>query len=81
VPPIKDEMAPNPKWDRSDEEKSTLFAEHLAKVFTPNDIETDPEIEEQLTDILVDTPKIKKKSPQRKYKKKKTVEIYVKLQA
>jgi hypothetical protein len=53
-------MAPNYNWPRSDEEKSTLFAQHLAKVFTPNDTETDPEIEEQLTYIPVDTP-VKKK--------------------
>jgi hypothetical protein len=53
-------MASNPKWARSDEEKSTLIAEHLAKVFTPNDIKTDPEVEEQLTYIPVDTPEIKK---------------------
>jgi hypothetical protein len=53
-------MASNPKWPRSDEEKTTLFAEHLGKVFTPNDIETDSEVEEQLAYIPLDTPEIKK---------------------
>jgi hypothetical protein len=53
-------MASNPKWTRSDEEKATLFAEHLAKVFTPNDTETDPEVEEHLAHVPVDTPEIKK---------------------
>jgi hypothetical protein len=45
---------------RSDEEKTMLFAEHLAKVFTPNDTETDPEVEEQLLHIPVNIPEIKK---------------------
>jgi hypothetical protein len=52
-------MACNPKWAKSDEENTMLFAEHLAKIFTPNDIERDPEVEEQLTYIPVDTPEIK----------------------
>jgi hypothetical protein len=52
-------MASTPKWARSDEEKSTLFAERLAKVFTP-DTETDPEVEEYLAHVPADTPEIKK---------------------
>jgi hypothetical protein len=65
VPPIRHEMASTPKWARSDEEKSTLFAEHLAKVFTLNDTETDPEVEEHLAHVPADMPEIKKKSPYR----------------
>jgi hypothetical protein len=53
-------MASTPKWTRSDEEKSTLFAEHLAKVFTPNNTEMDPEVEEHLAHVPADTPEIKK---------------------
>jgi hypothetical protein len=45
---------------RRDEDKSMLFAEHLAKVFTPKDDVTNPEVEEQLLNIPVDTPEIKK---------------------
>jgi hypothetical protein len=37
-----------------------LFAEYLAKVFTPNDTEIDPEVEEQLLYIPVNIPEIKK---------------------
>jgi hypothetical protein len=60
VPPIRDEMASTPKWARSDKEKTKLFAEYLAKVFTPNDTETDPEVEEHLAHVPADTPEIKK---------------------
>jgi hypothetical protein len=62
-------MAPNPKWARSYEEKTTPFAEDLAKVFTPNDMETDPEVEEQLTYIPADTPEIKNNHHKRSTKR------------
>jgi hypothetical protein len=62
-------MASTPKWARSDEEKTTIFAEYLAEVFTPNDTETDPEVEEHLAHVPADTPEIKKSS-YRKCKKK-----------
>jgi hypothetical protein len=64
-------MASTPKWARSDEEKSMGFAEHPAKVFTPNDTQTDPEVEEHLTHVPADTPEMKKKLPYRKCKKNK----------
>jgi hypothetical protein len=53
-------MASTPKWARSDDEKSTLFAENLDKVFTPNDTETDPEVEQYLANVPAETPEIKK---------------------
>ena len=37
-----------------------LFAQHLAKVFTPNNTEIDPEVEEQLSNIPANIPGIKK---------------------
>jgi hypothetical protein len=48
-----------------------LFAKHLAKVFTPNDTETDPEVKEELLHILGNISEIKKITT-KKYKQKYT---------
>ncbi len=38
IPPLKNQ---NGQWIRKDQEKAELFAQHLASVFTPNDIQSD----------------------------------------
>ncbi|KMQ82307.1 reverse transcriptase, partial [Lasius niger] len=39
-------------WFRSDEKKTTLFAEHISEVFTPFQVTKDSEEEKKLQDYL-----------------------------
>jgi hypothetical protein len=50
-------------WARSDEEKATVFAKHLAKTFTPNDNDTDEERERDLDLTPANVPPIKPTTP------------------
>ena len=59
IHPVRNEMAPQTLWARSDEEKAAMFAEYLATVFTPYDDHTDKEIENQISVNISITPEIK----------------------
>jgi hypothetical protein len=57
--PIRHETSPQPVWARSDEEKTTLFAEYFATVFTPHDDRTNQDIEGHLLGNTRTIPGIK----------------------
>lgn len=59
VPPIRDERGMNLQWARDDDEKTQLFAEHLAQVFTPNDDQPDNELERDINNIPMHIPPIR----------------------
>jgi hypothetical protein len=48
IHPIRNEMAPQPVWARSEVEKAAIFAEYLATVYTPRYDLNDNEKERQL---------------------------------
>jgi hypothetical protein len=52
-------QTPSSPWARSDEEKATVFAKHLAKTFTPNNDDIDEEIERDLGHIPENVPPVK----------------------
>ena len=45
IPPIRKNTTPLGPWARSDEERTKLFASHLAEVYTPHSNTPDPEVE------------------------------------
>jgi hypothetical protein len=63
IPPIRNEQTIPSSWARSDKEKATVFAKHLAKTFTPNDDSIDDEIERDLDLIPKNVPPIKPATP------------------
>lgn len=63
LPPIRNALSSSSPWARSDNEKTTVFANHLAKTFTPNDDNTDVEIERDLDHIPGNVPPIKPATP------------------
>jgi hypothetical protein len=48
-PPIRATTPTAGPWARSDKDKSKLFAQHFANIFTPHNVENDHEIEKNLT--------------------------------
>jgi hypothetical protein len=48
-PPIRETTPTAGPWARSDKEKSELFAQHFANIFTPHNDEKEHEIEKNLT--------------------------------
>jgi hypothetical protein len=59
IHPIRNEMAPQPVWARSDEEKAAMFAEHLATVYILHDDLNDNEKERQLPEKSSIIPELK----------------------
>jgi hypothetical protein len=57
---IRKNATPPVPWAKSDSEKVELFANHIAKVFTPHDNTLDPEVKRELVTHI---PNIRKNLP------------------
>jgi hypothetical protein len=62
-PPLRLESPTQERWAKSDKEKATIFAKHLADVFHPHEQETDEETLEYLASPAQSVEPIKPITP------------------